>query len=139
MWQILGGKRRKRPKCSRLRRFFNCCGRFRSESAVADFRLQKKKTIMIHDGNGQICSSSSFLAVLRHRPTTRWPRNRFSAHSTRQCGTVVHHALQDWGLICFTIAEYWAKSIMQSLLGIIGDLAFFLINSARCFRNLIKA
>ena len=54
-------------------------------------------------------------------------------------GTVVHHALQDWGLICFTIAEYWTKSIVQSLLGIIGDLTFFLINSARCFGNLIKA
>ena len=53
--------------------------------------------------------------------------------------TVVHHALQDWGLICFTIAEYWAKSIVQSLLGIIGDLTFFLINSARCFGNLIEA
>ena len=43
--------------------------------------------------------------------------------------TVVHRALQDWALICFTIAEYWAKSIVQSLLGIIGDLALFLINS----------
>ena len=52
--------------------------------------------------------------------------------------TVVHHALQDWGLICLTFVDYWAKSIMQSLLGIIGDLAFFLINSARCFGNLIK-
>ena len=35
--------------------------------------------------------------------------------------TVAHHALQDWGLICFKMVEYWAKSIVQSLLGIIGD------------------
>ena len=54
-------------------------------------------------------------------------------------GTVVHHALQDWGLICFTIAEYWAKSIVQSLLGIIGDLAFFLINSVTVRGFTIKA
>ena len=43
--------------------------------------------------------------------------------------TVVHHALQDWALTCLKMVEYWAKSIMQSLLGFIEDLALFLINS----------
>ena len=43
MWQILGRKRPKSQKFSRLRRFFWCCGRSGPKSAVADFRLQKKK------------------------------------------------------------------------------------------------
>ena len=53
--------------------------------------------------------------------------------------TVVHHALQDWGLICLKMIEYWTKSIVQSLLGIIGDLALFLINSVTVRGFTIKA
>ena len=57
------------------------------------------------------------------------------AHKTPP--TVVHHVLQDWGLICFKMIEYWSKCIVQRLLGIIGDLALFLINRFKSVRECV--
>ena len=52
--------------------------------------------------------------------------------------TVVHHALQDWGLVCSTLVQDWAKCVVHKLLEIIGDLALFLINSVTVSGFMIK-